>query len=427
MKLILFIDKIARFVDFLLPLPEAYLYFRLRISGTLREMTEMNKEEKKQFILENLIYVIIWLVVFTTPLFTANYPQSNERDWLLILMLWKTTLPFFFLFLLNNYVLVPFFLIRRKSWKYALFVFLSLLVLSVFRPQRPFMSAEPRMGGGGGRLPFPQEERFRPPRERPWGDAFGPQARRSPAAPPFHFLRWMINPWMIAILLLGFNIAIKFLFKSIRDDRHLRELEKYTLEVELNYLKAQINPHFFMNTLNNIHALIDINTEKAKETVIELSKIMRYVLYEANQTQVLLTKEIQFIENYIALMRIRYTDGIDIRLQLPESIPPDATISPLLLVTIIENAFKHGISYRHNSFVHVVLSIADNRLSCLVMNRIPPSFTPRHPGMGMENIRKRLSLLFDNNYTLDTQQNDEEYRVTLIVPLLRDALHSDRR
>ncbi|MDR1556080.1 MAG: histidine kinase [Tannerellaceae bacterium] len=382
----------------------------------------MNKEEKKQFTLENLIYAIIWLVVFATPLYKGNYPQSNERDWEMILMIWKTTLPFFFLFLLNNYVLVPFFLIRKKSWKYVLFVFLSLLILSVFEPRSPLPPAELR----NGPPPFSREDRQRLLRDRQREGDFPGQARRFPLAPHFLFLRLMINHWIIAVLLLGLNIAIKFLFKSIRDDRHLRELEKHTLEVELNYLKAQINPHFFMNTLNNIHALIDLDTEKAKEAIIELSKIMRYVLYGANQTQVSLAKEIQFIENYVALMRIRYTEGIDIRMQLPSEIP-EATIPPLLLVTIIENAFKHGISYLQNSFVHIIVSIGESQLSCLVANRILPSLTPRHPGMGMENMRKRLSLLYENNYTLDTQQSDEEYRVTLIIPLGHHALHSDRR
>lgn len=384
--------------------------------------SDMNKEEKKQFLLENLIYLIIWLVIFATPLFKINYPQSGERDWGMIRMIWERTLPFFFLFLLNNYVLVPFFLIRRKSWKYVLFVLLSLLVLSVFEPRRPFPLAEAR----DRRPPFPREERFGFPGERQREGNRGQQGRPFPSAPPFLFLRLMINSWVIALLLLGLNIATKFLFKSIRDDRRLRELEKHTLEVELNYLKAQINPHFFMNTLNNIHALIDLDAEKAKKTIIELSKIMRYVLYGANQTQVSLAKEIQFIENYVMLMRIRYTGGVDIRMQLPAAIP-EATIPPLLLVTIIENAFKHGVSYRRSSFVYITVDVGDGRLSCLVANRVPPSFTPHDPGVGMENMRKRLSLLYENNYTLDTQQSDEEYRVTLIIPLGHDAMHSDRR
>jgi two-component sensor histidine kinase len=398
----------------------------------------MNREVKKQWILENLIYLIIWLVVFAMPLFKVNYPQTDTRDWPMIVEIWKTTFFFFLLFLLNNYVLVPYFLIRKKSWKYALFVILSLLAFSAIEPlglrQRralpPAERSAPPNRPRDERPPFRDErppfrdERFRFPPEGREGIPAGPD-RRFNFAPPFILLRLMINSWLIAILLLGFNIAIKFLFKSIRDDRHLRELEKHTLEVELNYLKAQINPHFFMNTLNNIHALIDINTEKAKETVIELSKIMRYVLYGANQTQVALSKEIQFIENYVALMRLRYTEEIDIRLQLPPEIP-EAHIPPMLLMTLIENAFKHGVSYRHNSFVYITLSIEADALHCLVINRLIPSLTPRKPGMGLENMYKRLSLLYGDRYTLDTQATDEEYRVTLIIPLNHE-LHSDRR
>jgi Putative regulator of cell autolysis len=100
----------------------------------------------------------------------------------------------------------------------------------------------------------------------------------------------MLNSWLLAILLIGFNVAIRLLFKSIGDSRRLKELESQRLWAELNYLKAQVNPHFFMNTLNNIHALIDIDVEQAKDTVIELSRIMRYVLYEADSAFVPLKK-----------------------------------------------------------------------------------------------------------------------------------------
>ena len=121
--------------------------------------------------------------------------------------------------------------------------------------------------------------------------------------------------------MVGFNVAIKLLFKSIRDDRHLKELEKQNLQTELEYLKHQINPHFFMNTLNNIHALIDVDTEKAKESVIELSKIMRYILYDSSQPIISLQKEITLLNNYIALMRIRYTDSIDISVNIADNLP----------------------------------------------------------------------------------------------------------
>lgn len=134
----------------------------------------------------------------------------------------------------------------------------------------------------------------------------------------------------------------------------LKELEHQHLESELKYLKYQLNPHFFMNTLNNIHALVDIDSEKAKKTIIELSKLMRYVLYEANKSQISLKYEIQFLENYIALMKLRYTEHLDIQTEFP-LIVPHVQIPPLLFISLLENAFKHGVSYRESSYIHVLL------------------------------------------------------------------------
>lgn len=227
----------------------------------------------------------------------------------------------------------------------------------------------------------------------------------------------MINRLLIAVLMIGFNVAIKFLFKSIRDDRRLRELEKHTLETELNYLKIQISPHFFMNTLNNIHALIDMDAEKAKETIIELSKIMRYVLYDADRPKVALAQEMQFIVNYVALMRIRYPRDVDVCLRLPDA-PPDAMIPPLLFFTLVENAFKHGVSYRRDSFIHIVIAIEANRLHCMVANSLHPSPSrSAKQGVGMENMRKRLELLYADRYMLDVNRGDETHQVTLSIPL----------
>jgi len=389
----------------------------------------MNREEKKQSTLENLIYAIIWLVVFAAPVFRTSV--QGAISWDLVMNMWKMTLPFFVLFLINTYILVPFFLIRKKSWRYVLFVSV-LCVLFLLephlisnqrnhpfdRPQTEQPSGRPPMNHPPGRSPMEQPRRFPPDNDR-----FSPRENRRAFDPddPHPFMpmprrfNFAIDRLVIAILMLGFTLAIKFLFKSIRDDRRLRELEKHTLEIELNYLKVQINPHFFMNTLNNIHALIDLDTAKAKDTIIELSKMMRYVLYGANQTKVPLSEEIRFIENYIALMRIRYTEEVDIRLQFPADIP-DANIPPMLLMTVIENAFKHGVSYLHKSFIHITLSIDAGRLHCLVANRIPPARPSTDHGMGLENVKKRLSLLYGNDYTFDVCQ-DEAYRVTLIIPL----------
>jgi two-component sensor histidine kinase len=379
----------------------------------------MSRQERKQFLLENLIYLIVWLVIFADPLLRTT--SQSERQWEIITGQWRMALPFFVLFLINNYLLVPYFLIRRKSWRYALFAFVCFLLFAC----EPFVtrSFSPSMAERFN------EQRFLPPR----GERFsqpqperGPRMREPDALRPFPNLgersafmlnRFVINRLLIAILMLGFNVAIKFLFKSIRDDRRLRELEKHTLETELNYLKIQISPHFFMNTLNNIHALIDMDAEKAKDTIIGLSKIMRYVLYDADRPHVALSQEVQFILNYVSLMRIRYTEEIDIRLKLPAEIP-DAKIPPLLFFTLIENAFKHGISYRRESFIHIILSIEAGRLHCLVANTKHPRHAQDKLGVGMENMRKRLELLYGGAYTLDILQGgDETYQISLNIPL----------
>ena len=118
----------------------------------------------------------------------------------------------------------------------------------------------------------------------------------------------------------GLNMGIKLLYRSLRDEQQMEELKRQNLQAEMDYLRYQINPHFFMNTLNNIHALIDIDTEYAKSAVIELSKMMRYVLYESGSETISLKKDIQFIENYIELMRIRYDSSIDICLDYPATL-----------------------------------------------------------------------------------------------------------
>lgn len=225
-----------------------------------------------------------------------------------------------------------------------------------------------------------------------------------------------INDLLIIILIIVMNIAIKFVFKSIRDDRQMKALEKQKLQTELEYLKHQINPHFFMNTLNNIHALIDIDTEKAKETVIELSKMMRYILYDSSMPTISLSKEIGFLQNYVSLMKIRYTDLVDIKIDIPENVP-EVQVPPLLFISFLENAFKHGISYQNPSFVHLTMDFKDKDLFYIVANSSFETQTDQNKGIGLENVKKRLELLYGKNYTLQIDNANNEYHVLLVIPI----------
>ncbi|MFV0555450.1 MAG: sensor histidine kinase, partial [Mangrovibacterium sp.] len=264
-------------------------------------------EGARKSFLENLIYLVIWSIILIAPLFDR---LSNETlNWSRVFAYWAWLVPFFALFLLNNFLLIPRLLLRKKTGLYLLVNVFLLALLFASSPSpavRHDFKQKPHF-----------EEGFHPPKM--YDKNFHPKQPRIIHA-PFGFGPAVDN-LILAVLIIGFNIAIRLLFKSIRDEQQIKELKSQSLRAELDYLKAQVNPHFFMNTLNNIHALIDIDTDRAKDTVIELSKIMRYVLYDANRPLISLEKEIHFLDNYIRLMRIRYTDNLDIRTSYPEEIP----------------------------------------------------------------------------------------------------------
>ena len=212
------------------------------------------------------------------------------------------------------------------------------------------------------------------------------------------------------------NLGIKFYFRSRNDQKRLLKLEKENLEQQLEYLRYQINPHFFMNTLNNIHALVDIDPEKAKDTILELSKMMRFVLYEGDKKGVPLSREFDFIRHYITLMKLRYTDKVRISVELPQEVP-DKLIPPLMLITFIENAFKHGISYQHDSFIDVRVTVNNQKLDFTCRNSKADKPNEEKGGVGLKNVKQRLNLLYDNNYTLNIQDEADVYNVELTIPL----------
>ena len=221
---------------------------------------------------------------------------------------------------------------------------------------------------------------------------------------------------VVLLLMFGANLGIKGYFRSRDDRKRLAALERENLEQQLEYLRYQINPHFFMNTLNNIHALVDIDAEKAKSTILELSKMMRFILYEGDKKGVPLTREFDFIRNYITLMQLRFTDKVKIQVSLPQQVP-DRMVPPLMLITFIENAFKHGISYQHPSFIEIKAHVEDDQLHFSCQNSKAEKSNEEKGGVGLVNVKQRLKLLYDNNYTLQIHDFPDIYSVQLIIPL----------
>lgn len=381
-------------------------------------------KNRQQIILEHGIYLIIWLILFVVPIF--GYRHDDGIHWSAVWMFWIRILPFALLFALNNYLLIPRLLVMRKYSRYLLMALMTIVSIMLINQifVRTYFFPAPTF-----RIENPKTTIV----EKPNADTLivtaitqGQTTTESKEKPPrrrhYRPEKWhyVMMDGIVSLLLVGTNAAICLLFLSMADRKRLSDMESQSLKAELDYLKAQINPHFFMNTLNNIHALVDIDSERAKESIIELSKIMRYVLYDTNLPLVSLTKEVEFINNYVDLMRMRYSEEVLITMRYPDPLP-ELKLPPLMLVALIENAFKHGISYQHDSFVEMSLEVVGNKLIYKVENsyfgeKIAATLTPdAGSGVGLTNLRKRLGLLYGDDGQLLVAQTDNRYTATLTL------------
>ena len=368
----------------------------------------------KQSRQENLIYLAVWGMLFAAPLLSLYVRTVSDTnlvfDWTEVFIVWRKFIPFLLLFLIHNFLLAPLLVHGHKR-----IVYFS--VMAVIIAAFTFYQCTSRPKGGAHRAPRPPME-MRDRREPPPFDRPRPRAEHRPDMPPPIIGEHDILAVVVLILMFGANLGIKGYFRARDDRKRLAALEKQNLEQQLEYLRYQINPHFFMNTLNNIHALVDIDPAKAQETIVELSKMMRYVLYEKGESQqgVPLTKELEFIRTYVKLMQLRYTEKVKITLNLPHEVP-DRQIPSLILVTFIENAFKHGVSYQRESFIEMTVEVADNHLHFTCRNSKADVPNQEKGGVGLANVRKRLDLLYDHNYTLSIHDDPQVYSVDLTLPL----------
>lgn len=204
-----------------------------------------------------------------------------------------------------------------------------------------------------------------------------------------------------------------------------QQLKNDKLEAELKLLKAQIHPHFLFNTLNNLYSLTVIRSEKAPEIVHKLSELLSYMLHDSNKTIVPLQKEIDYIENYITLEKIRYEDRLDVSLNVFNAIS-HIQIAPLLILPFVENSFKHGFSNDIGKvWVNIDILISDNQLIIKVENsksQTPSAYTTKAlGGIGLVNVRKRLELIYKDRYELNII-NEETYLVILKIKISENEL-----
>ena len=371
---------------------------------------------KNQSRQENLLYLVVWGLLFAAPLLSLYIRTVSDPhltfDWVEVLTVWKKFAVFLLLFLVHNFLLAPLLVHQHRRTLYLSIVAVVLVVFAVYQcNDRPELK-EPHHRPGPPPIERPDHhpsEFDAPPPPRELG-------KPRPEKPPLIIGEHDILAIVVLILMFGANLGTKLYFRTRQDRKKLLELEKQNLEQQLEYLRYQINPHFFMNTLNNIHALVDIDPQKAQETIVELSKMMRFVLYEGDKRGVSLTREFEFIRTYINLMQLRYTDKVRITVELPYE-PPEKTIPPLMLISFIENAFKHGVSYQHPSFIDISANVENDKLHFLCRNSKAEQKPMEQGGVGLANVRKRLRLLYGNAYSLRIQDDADTYNVELTIPL----------
>ncbi|PZR23235.1 MAG: hypothetical protein DI535_24425 [Citrobacter freundii] len=379
-------------------------------------------KSKPHLLLIILVHVSAWAAFLLLPL--LFYPVRFQGD-----PIWRreiiTKIIPIILFYVNYYFLLPKFFEKRK---YALYFMSIIAGMSIVFATDVYLRTNVP-----GVMPGPIRQSFKRIREAPEEvrtfiiDSIGPEAfpnmpregfrnkfmSRAPEPALFFSINRTLSTCFFFLLLGG---MIRLAYSFIKNQNEKRNLENANLYAEVNFLKSQINPHFLFNTLNSIYSQAHARSENTEFSILKLSELLRYSLYDSGADKVPLADDIQYIRNYIDLQRLRLSPKVQLNFNIG-GYPEGKYIAPLLLINFIENAFKHGISYSHPSVINIDIKIFEETLTLTVSNPIVErdSFAPG--GLGIRNVTRRLELLYPHQYKLLFHHSGDQYTVNLKVPL----------
>lgn len=312
------------------------------------------------------IHITCWAFLFAFPLFFAQR-DNGFIDWEVFIHHCVMPAGFFVIFYFNYFILIPLLLFRSRLRNFIFFNVLAVLFIAL--GQRWWNST------------------FLPP----------PVFDRHFAPPQYIFI---LRDMAALVFSAGLSVAVRLSIRWADAEAARREAVKSRTEAELKNLRNQLNPHFLLNTLNNIYALIAFDAEKAQQAVQELSKLLRYMLYDNQQMFVPLAREIDFIKNYIELMRIRVAANVSIKTEFQIDSNSQTLVAPLVFISLIENAFKHGISSTEPSYIIICISESESEISCTIKNsNHPKTATDKSgSGIGLEQVKQRLELIYAGRY-----------------------------
>lgn len=333
-----------------------------------------------------LLHVSFWFVYLSFNLYQATvFQRGRGYDWGSMLTSLSVQLIFTMLIAYLNYFFTwPRFLESKNLWRY-------LLEFSV--PFAGLLTARVYL-------------------QRYLVDGYTRQAHF------FYSSVFIVQIVAITLFIVIFVGMLRFAVDWFELEAKRKEIENEKLTSELNFLKAQINPHFLFNTLNNLYYLAYTKSDNTPEVVAKLSQMMRYMIYDSNHTKVLLSKEIEYMQNYISLERLRLNDQIPIDFHISGSIE-NRWISPLIFITFLENAFKHGVSNNNpKAWVKVSIRLDQNQCIYTVENSKPEkSDVHEKSGIGLQNVQRRLELSYPGQFNLTTEDKNNVYFVQLTLTL----------
>ena len=344
----------------------------------------MLKRLKPAILLEVLLHLLFWAFITFLP-FLSRPPVPNLHGFF---SPWHLALINLFLatqFYLNAFFLIPVFLNKRKQpWLYFSLLALSFVLLDILIAQS-------------------NRHLFVPPQLA--------QFRHSPK-PPF-IARFDLLP-LIAITAASFDY--RYLADQFKQINNQHNIANATLASELAFLRSQISPHFIFNVINSIVALSRLNPSTVEPTLIQLSQLLRYMLYISDEEKVSMRQKADYLTSYIQLQKLRFGDQVKVYFNMNIT-SPDKTLEPMLLIPFVENAFKHGTADIPDPLINIKLQADHRQLDFHVSNTFDPSgyHNDEHHGIGLNNVKRRLALLYPGKHCLHIDQSANNYQVTLQI------------
>lgn len=336
-----------------------------------------------------LIHIIVWICLSTFPLLTAYMDLGEIPSEMYVKQLMRPVL-----FYTNYMLLVPLLLLKRKV---LLYILISIIFLIIYN----YISEYLIQNIMGDYFPIRDIQMPEPPN-----------------MPPKRMLnmRYAVPAvFSLVIFLLGgiFALVVDF----YKRERASQLLEHEKTDIKLQFLRNQLNPHFLFNSLNSIYSLVRSKSDDAPEAVITLSELMRYMLYETDENEVALEKELNYIRNYIDLQRLRLKNSEDVKINIHGD-TKGLYIYPLILISFIENAFKYGTDFKGHTHIDIKINIMGNQLSFYVKNIVGiHKQDKQNSGVGLENIKNQLHYLYEDKHDLSIVEDKTHYEVNLTLNL----------